>query len=695
MRRFHDGEDSLATSAPAQPRQSRRRLWQLWLRLLPAVLWLALPRGVAGEPDLPVIRMGYAEFPPYSFTGPAGVPDGLSIDLMDEAAGRAGYDVRFVPTGTPARMLDALVRGAIDASSLLAVTPARTTIAAATSSAGHLDFALIARSGEDRFDSPLGLAGLRLGVIAGSRAADIAGRIEGAETVRQDSFGAMMMLLLGGGIDAVIAPPQAFRRVAERAGIAERFTVLGAPLETREMAFLVAPDRPGLVADLNHAIAAMRRSGDLEALSAKWLGRPYSIWRDPAIGWSTAAGILLMLVASGLASFLIIRQARRRSADAARLNWQTLLSALDGIDTVMVVFDTEMRAIYWNRAMVERFPSALPLLDRRATVAELVASAYRSGEIVHSIAEDEIDEFARRVTESLTDGTDNERIVHISGGGILRARDYFIPGGYFVSTWTDVTQIMRSQENLRAAYADLARTNAKLAEANAQLERFTNVAAHDLRAPLRAVMTLPGWIREELKEAGIAPPGEVAGLLDDIDDQARSMDRMLKDLLDYARIGAGARERVRFAPGERIAGIARMAGLPDDFILEIAPDLPELELNTVEFETVIRNLLSNAVKHHDRESGRIIVSGWRDGGSVVLEVEDDGPGIAPEHHERVFEIFSILNTEERSAGMGLAFVRQLVRNWGGHVAIRAPEHGRGTVFRLQIPEQPPDTRRAA
>ena len=250
-----------------------------------------------------------------------------------------------------------------------------------------------------------------------------------------------------------------------------------------------------------------------------------------------------------------------------------------------------------------------------------------------------------------------------------------------------IARVTRARDRLAVAHADLERSNARLEQANEQLERFANVAAHDLRAPLRALMTLPGWLREELTEAGIILSGDVSGMLDDIFDQAACMDQMLKDLLDYARLGGDGAERTLFQPAERIDGIARMAGMPDEFTLEIVPDMPELELSTVEFDTVMRNLLSNAVKHHDRQNGRIAVRGWRDGAAAVLEVEDDGPGIAPEHRERVFEIFSTLGPRETTAGggMGLAFVRRIVEGWGGRVQVRAPAAGRGAVFRLNVP----------
>lgn len=250
----------------------------------------------------------------------------------------------------------------------------------------------------------------------------------------------------------------------------------------------------------------------------------------------------------------------------------------------------------------------------------------------------------------------------------------------------DLARVTRTRDRLAAALEDLANVNARLELANEQLERFAHVAAHDLRAPLRALMTLPGWVREEMSEAGVNPPGEVSALLDEMVDQAACMDRMLKDLLDYARLGGDEAGRTCIRPSERIREIARMAGMPEEFVLDIEPDLPDLHLAVVEFDTVMRNLLSNSVKHHDRTAGRITVRGWKTASTVVLEIEDDGPGIAAEHRERVFEIFSTLRGRGTAGeGMGLAFVRRIVQAWGGEVSIRG-DGERGAVFRITIPD---------
>ena len=133
--------------------------------------------------------------------------------------------------------------------------------------------------------------------------------------------------------------------------------------------------------------------------------------------------------------------------------------------------------------------------------------------------------------------------------------------------------------------------------------------------------------------------------------------------------------------------MASQLAVPPGFTVEVAANLPELVGRRVPLEQVFRNLLANAIKHHDRAEGRLRVSastprpGW-----VEFVVTDDGPGIAPEFHERVFQLFQTLKPRDRveGSGMGLALVRRLVDRQGGEVWIGAAE-GRGSAIHFTWP----------
>ena len=106
-----------------------------------------------------------------------------------------------------------------------------------------------------------------------------------------------------------------------------------------------------------------------------------------------------------------------------------------------------------------------------------------------------------------------------------------------------------------------------------------------------------------------------------------------------------------------------------------------------QLEQVLRNLIGNAIKHHDKQRGEVIVSAETTGDLVELIVRDDGPGIAPEFHEKIFQLFQTLKRrdEVEGSGMGLAIVRKLVERQNCQISVQSQGNGTGTQFRFQWP----------
>ncbi|PSF38003.1 hypothetical protein C7H19_08050 [Aphanothece hegewaldii CCALA 016] len=104
---------------------------------------------------------------------------------------------------------------------------------------------------------------------------------------------------------------------------------------------------------------------------------------------------------------------------------------------------------------------------------------------------------------------------------------------------------------------------------------------------------------------------------------------------------------------------------------------------------VFSNLISNAIKHHHRPDGQIIVSATEKGDGYEFIISDDGPGIAPEHHEKIFGIFQTLKAKDTkdSTGIGLSIVKKILETEGGAIVLES-ELGMGTTFRFTWPKQP-------
>jgi signal transduction histidine kinase len=104
---------------------------------------------------------------------------------------------------------------------------------------------------------------------------------------------------------------------------------------------------------------------------------------------------------------------------------------------------------------------------------------------------------------------------------------------------------------------------------------------------------------------------------------------------------------------------------------------------------VLRNLINNAIKHHDKPSGEVVLSARRSGDVVEFSVRDDGPGIAPQFHDKIFELFQTLRRpdEVEGSGMGLAVVKRLVEQQNNRITVHSRGDGTGSEFRFGWPTE--------
>ena len=244
------------------------------------------------------------------------------------------------------------------------------------------------------------------------------------------------------------------------------------------------------------------------------------------------------------------------------------------------------------------------------------------------------------------------------------------------------------EERLRRARDELEQRvrerTAELELRNREMDEFVYVASHDLKAPLLGIQHLAAWVQDDAGDA--LPPASQAHLAK-LQGRVRRMDQLLNDLLAY--LGASRR---RHAP-ERVA----VAGLVRDCVQIIAPPpgfrvvleepLPVLHAERIPLATIFSNLIGNALKHHDHPAtGRAVVSAARAGAWIEFAVTDDGPGIDPAYHERIFQIFQTLRPRDQieASGVGLALVKQLVESRGGSVGVESTP-GHGATFRFTWP----------
>lgn len=217
------------------------------------------------------------------------------------------------------------------------------------------------------------------------------------------------------------------------------------------------------------------------------------------------------------------------------------------------------------------------------------------------------------------------------------------------------------------------------------LDRFIYIVSHDVRAGLRPLIELPDWISEDVSQAGVTLPEEAARNLDYLGTRARRLDRMMLDLLAYARIGRmGPAEAVPLR--EAVGAVRDGLGLPATFRLRITVPGIEVWMPPDELQALLTHVIGNSHTHHDRDTGRIEVSARVDGDRCWLWVVDDGPGIEPRHRDLVFEPMATLKaaSEGGGSGMGLAIARRIAEANGGSLVLGDAD-GRGTVIEAVLP----------
>lgn len=271
-------------------------------------------------------------------------------------------------------------------------------------------------------------------------------------------------------------------------------------------------------------------------------------------------------------------------------------------------------------------------------------------------------------------------------------------GGLFFGHPTPGVFTERSQMLVAgvAAQAAIAMDNARLFreaqrlitqldKTNKELDQFAYVASHDLKAPLRGIANLSQWLEEDLGEAVTAQAREQLNLLRS---RVHRMEGLINGILDYSRAG-----RVRAKPevvlvDKLLAEVIELSAAPSSAQIEIGPGLPELRTERVPLQQVFMNLVGNALKHAKRADAQVRVAARDAGDFYEFQVSDNGPGIAPEFHERIWGVFQTLESRDtlESTGIGLSVVKKIVESKGGRAWVVSAV-GAGATFYFTWPKQ--------
>ncbi len=233
----------------------------------------------------------------------------------------------------------------------------------------------------------------------------------------------------------------------------------------------------------------------------------------------------------------------------------------------------------------------------------------------------------------------------------------------------------------------LALVTAELLGSNRELEQVAYGASHDLKAPLRGVGIVCDWLEDDL--AGVMTD-DVKRHLAQLRGRVVRMVAIVDGILAFARVGEGRAQPESVDVGALLRDVVELLPAREGATIEIAPAMPIACVQRELLEQVFANLVGNALKYARRADARVDVGVSEGERFFEFRVTDNGPGIAPQHHERIWSLFQRLESQQEieGTGVGLALVKKIVEGEGGRAWVES-QLGQGATFRFTWPIEPP------
>jgi PAS domain S-box-containing protein len=366
----------------------------------------------------------------------------------------------------------------------------------------------------------------------------------------------------------------------------------------------------------------------------------------------------------------------------------------DAVPDVIYAFDTQMRFLRWNQAILD--------------VVDMDAEQFARSRVPQHVAVRDWPRVLKAIQEVFTKGKSQVTARLKTKGGRL------VPYEFAAARLTDaqgkllglvgsgrsIEEREAYQMNLIEARESAEQAQRKAEEASLAKSRFLAGMSHELRTPLNAIIGYSELILEELEDG--APPEQSRNDLLAIRDAGRHLLGLINNVLDLSRIEAG---HTRFQPEELHPGdLAHAVATTAKPLIErngsrleldFAAELPTMFSDSGKLRQCLLNLLGNAAKFTENGTVRLSVISRRteDGANeIVWEVADTGIGMNAQELERIFDAFAqaddSINRRYGGTGLGLPLTQQLIRVLGGRIEVES-QPGAGSTFRLILPQEPP------
>lgn len=251
------------------------------------------------------------------------------------------------------------------------------------------------------------------------------------------------------------------------------------------------------------------------------------------------------------------------------------------------------------------------------------------------------------------------------------------------------TEVFDSSEYIKQQSIEIVKINKQreellfnLEKQNKALNEYAHMVSHDLKAPLRSIDTLINWFIQDneslLNEANLKSLNRI--LLN-----VEKMDSLIKGILNYSSIENHTHEERIIDVNLVVQDFLKTIEIPNNADISITNDLPVLMGNDFRLKQLFQNLIQNALKYNDKEHIEIEISSTEKEQEYLFQIKDNGIGIPQAYQHKIFDIFSKLQNDDNSSGIGLSIVKRIIEFYKGRIWLESQEKV-GTTFFFTIPK---------
>jgi signal transduction histidine kinase len=240
-------------------------------------------------------------------------------------------------------------------------------------------------------------------------------------------------------------------------------------------------------------------------------------------------------------------------------------------------------------------------------------------------------------------------------------------------------------QNLSGLEAELKEAKERAENCENEFREFAYIVSHDLKAPIRAVNQLAGWLAQDHASALSDDGKELIKLLRERLDR---LNNLMDGVLQYSRIGRIREQEREIDLNGMIRNVLESLNPPHSIQVKVE-NLPSVIFEPGRIEQLFRHLLDNAIRFMDKPEGSIKVISIDEADRIRFHVMDNGPGIPEKDYDKVFQIFQTLAPKDEvdSVGVGLTLAKKIVESRGGSIWVESePEKGTSIIF--TVPKKP-------